>query len=151
MQACPLHPALCTFPPMRFVVRYRQISLYVIVLAIMPLLFGHALHFLMPHEKGCSRFSARFARSQGHSDQEKHESDSAPASDHSCPVCDFLLMLRVATSSVEWECSFNLIARHESDSCRLFVALYRPFVPGRSPPGASQILDSRKFITVIPA
>ena len=108
-------------------VKNKRALLFVIVLAIMPLLFGNALHPLIlgaaDHGPCCSH-------------DEEHENTSPSTSEDSCFVCHFLAMPSDVTCPVTWDCVLDLVERHQPEPVRPVVDLYRQFQPGRSPPVA---------------
>ena len=111
----------------------KRIALSMIALAIMPLLFGSAVHCLAPcvdehppRPTCCSHNTER---------QTEHEDTSVPQ--ESCFVCDFLAMPRDATPTVAMDCVLDLVERREPEPVRMFVVLYRSFEPGRAPPTLS--------------
>ena len=89
-----------------------------VALVIMPLLFGHTLHCLIP----CT---SDFYNS--------NTSETAP-----CAVCKFLSLPRDIAQHVAWHCVFDLVERREPEPVRQFIVLYRSFEPGRAPPIISQ-------------
>ena len=102
-----------------------------VALAIMPLLFGNAFHYLVPDAHG-------FLHSSEHlpccSHEEKSENNSLPTPEDACLVCDFLAMPLDVARLVAWNCVLDLVEHHESEPVQVFVVLYRPFEPGRAPP-----------------
>ena len=91
-----------------------------VALAIMPLLFGHAFHCLIPCTSGFY-----------------NSNTSPPLETGPCAVCKFLAMPRDIAQHVAWHCVIDLVERREPEPVRQFIALYRPFEPGRAPPTIS--------------
>ena len=119
------------FIPMNCGVLYKRTVLFVIALAVMPLLFGNAFHCLVPgahasHHNGEHPACCAHDGANG--------SDSLPTPEDSCLVCDFLAMPGNVAPAVDGHCVLDLVERHEPEPVRLFVVLYCPFEPGRAPP-----------------
>jgi len=100
--------------------KYKRTVIFVVALAIMPLVCGHAFHFLIP----CT---GDLYRSKSHK-------TSLPAERGPCAVCKLLAMPRDIALNAAWDCVLDLIERREPEPVRLCVLLYRPFEPGRAPP-----------------
>lgn len=103
---------------MDFSLKNKRTVLFVVVLAIMPILLGEALHCLIP----CTAGSFQSASLAGR----------AP-----CPVCNFLAMPRDIVLYVTWDCISEHVERCEPEPVRLFVSVYRSFKTGRAPPVVS--------------
>ena len=117
---------------MSFSVTYKRTVLFVIALAIIPLLFGNAFHYLFPG----SHVSDGGATSCCAHDEE-NDHDSLPTPEESCLVCDFLAMPCDVVPVVTGNCILDLVERRESEPVQVSVVLYRPFEPGRAPPTLS--------------
>ena len=100
-------------------IEHKWVVLFVVALAIMPLLCGHAFHCLIPCTADVCRGN-------------DHQTENVP-----CPVCNFLAMPCDVAPPVAYDCVLDLIEHREPEPVRLCVLLYRPFEPGRAPPTVS--------------
>ena len=99
--------------------QYKRTVLFVVALAIMPLVFGHALHCLVPCTSGF--------------DNGSHQKTPLPEKGP-CAVCKLLAMPRDIGPLVVGNDVLDLIEHCEPEPVCVFAALYRPFEPGRAPP-----------------
>ena len=113
------------------IVEDKRVILFMVALVIMPLLFGNALHRLIP----C--VDEHLPRSSCCSHNTEHEDASTPAPEESCFICDFLAMPRDVAPTVIQDCVLDLVEHREPELVRVFVVLYRSFEPGRAPPTVS--------------
>ena len=111
-------------------IKYKWTVRFVIVLAIMPVLFGNAFHCLTPGTHG-SHSSGEPSAYCSHG--EEHENETSTPQ-NSCSTCDFLAMPCDVVPTVTEHCILDLVERHEPEPVQAFVILYRPFEPGRAPP-----------------
>jgi len=137
---------------MRFGAKYKQVVLFVVALAIMPLLFGNAVHQLIPHScparchsdllSGEDSYCCTFGQDRDREQEQEpdrgksptpYERDMPPV-ENPCPVCEFLSMAFDVASDAVPLSILHHVEQHESKPVRLCVVLYRPFEPARAPP-----------------
>jgi len=102
--------------------KYKRTALFVIALAITPLVCGHAFHCLIPCTSGLGNGS----------NQKTPLPEKGP-----CAVCKLIAMPRNIVPPVVWNDVLDHVEHCEPKPVFIFVALYRSFEPGRAPPTVS--------------